>query len=499
MGAVSDNRKLLQERGICVIIPVYNNEKSIKSVVEDVLNFCLDVIVVNDGSTDSTTQILRTIPSITLVEYSKNRGKGYALKRGFRKAQQMGFAYAITIDADGQHFASDINKFLEANIAYPGELIGGSRNLNGVERRQGSSFANKFSNFWFAVQTLRRLSDTQSGYRLYPLKKLYGLPLLSSRYEAELELLVAASWHGVKIKEIPIEVYYAPKEQRVSHFRPGKDFARITLLNTVLCILALVYALPLKIFRALFYLLRNIYAYIAFGVLALVIVAPYVIVYTKIGKMTQKKKDHLHKLIYNKANFIVNKHGIPGVKFSPSISDDAHLEQPKVIICNHQSHLDLITMLTLSPKLVFLTNDWVQSNPVYGYLIRHAEFYSVSEGVETLMPKLRNLIERGFSIAVFPEGTRSKDCRIGRFHQGAFYLADQLNLDVLPMYLWGAGRVLPKGIFTLRRGRIYLEADKPLKLNDIKALGSLREQSSAIRKMYKEKYSHICNCQEQNV
>ena len=215
--------------------------------------------------------------------------------------------------------------------------------------------------------------------------------------------------------------------------------------------------------------------------------------------MTQKKRDRLHRLIYNKANFIVNKHGIPGVKLQTSIAEGAKLEEPKIIICNHQSHLDLITMLTLSPKMVFLTNDWVQNNPVYGYLIRHAEFYSVSEGVETLMPKLENLIERGFSIAVFPEGTRSKDCKIGRFHQGAFYLADQLKLNVLPMYLWGAGRVLPKGKFTLRRGTIYLKVDNPLELNQIQAFGGLREQASAMRKMYKENYRKICNAQDQNV
>lgn len=497
MTAAADNRKLLQERGICTIIPVYNNEGTVQSVVEDVLNYCYDVIVVNDGSTDATTSILRNISDITLVEYSKNRGKGYALKRGFRKAQEMGFAYAITIDADGQHFASDINRFLEANVDFPGELIVGSRALRGGNA--GSSFANRFSNFWFTVQTLRKLSDTQSGYRLYPLKKLYGLPLLSSRYEAELELIVGASWHGVGIEEIPVEVYYAPKEERVSHFRPGKDFARITVLNTVLCLLALVYALPLKIFKGLFYILRNVYAYIAFGTLAMVIVAPFVILYTKIGKMTVKKKDYLHRLIYNKANFIVKKHGIPGVKFYGPASVDAELAVPKVIICNHQSHLDLITMLTLSPKMVFLTNDWVQSNPVYGYLIRHSEFYSVSEGVETLMPKLQNLIERGYSIAVFPEGTRSKDLKIGRFHQGAFYLADQLQLDVLPMFLWGAGRVLRKGRYTLRRGRICLEVGNALKLSDIKAIGTLKEQASALRRMYKEKYSHICNKQEQNV
>ena len=108
----------------------------------------------------------------------------------------MGFSYAITLDGDGQHYPSDICHFLTANQKHPGTLIIGSRRLEGVERSGGSKFANSFSNFWFWVQTGRKLPDTQTGYRLYPLKKLRGLSLLTSRYEAELELLVFASWPG---------------------------------------------------------------------------------------------------------------------------------------------------------------------------------------------------------------------------------------------------------------------------------------------------------------
>ena len=121
----------------------------------------------------------------------------------------------------------------------------------GVDRSKGSNFANKFSNFWFYVQTGKALEDTQTGYRLYPLHKLYGVGLLTSRYEAELELLVFASWHGVELVSIPVNVYYPPREERVSHFRPGKDFARISVLNTVLCFLAVVYGLPLRLGRKL--------------------------------------------------------------------------------------------------------------------------------------------------------------------------------------------------------------------------------------------------------
>jgi glycosyltransferase involved in cell wall biosynthesis len=97
-------RQLLHDRGICVVIPTYNNDGTIAAVVKETLEECSDVIVVNDGSTDKTSSILQSIEGITIVEYAKNQGKGYALKCGFRRALEMGFSYAITLDGDGQHY-----------------------------------------------------------------------------------------------------------------------------------------------------------------------------------------------------------------------------------------------------------------------------------------------------------------------------------------------------------------------------------------------------------
>ena len=203
---LEQQKRLLRARGICVIIPTFNNEKTIGEVVKETLCFCDDVIVVNDGCTDSTAQIIGEIDNITVGAYSQNRGKGPALQQGFRQALSMGFAYAITLDADGQHKPEDIPLFLKANQEHPGALIIGARPLQGVERSKGSDFANQFSNFWFFVQTGKRLEDTQTGYRLYPLHKFHGLSLLTNRYEAELERLVFASWHGTEIVSIPIQV-----------------------------------------------------------------------------------------------------------------------------------------------------------------------------------------------------------------------------------------------------------------------------------------------------
>jgi 1-acyl-sn-glycerol-3-phosphate acyltransferase len=484
----------LNDRGICVVIPTYNNEGTITAVVQATLQECRDVIVVNDGSTDGTRDILHGMEGITLVEYAENRGKGYALKCGFRRALQMGFAYAITLDGDGQHYPDDIALFLKANQQHPGALILGSRQMDGIERSLGSRFANEFSNFWFYVQTGRRLADTQTGYRLYPLKKLHGLELLTSRYEAELELLVQASWHGVEIVPINIKVYYPPLAERVSHFRPIRDFARISVLNTVLCFLAVVYGLPLRLWRWLDCGVRTVYAILFTLFFSLGVFTPMVWLFGRRGL-----KLWIHRLIYRSMRFLMLRHGIPGTTFTYKISEEVDFNKPAVYICNHQSHLDLPCQLMLTPKMVILTKDWVWNNPLYGLIVREAEFYPVSTGIEQLMPKLKSLVERGYSIALYPEGTRSENCRIGRFHKGAFAIAEQLGLDVVPMFLYGPGRILPKKTYHLRRGPIYMELGRPVTRAELNKMGDLRTQAQAMRRHYIEKYEIIENRIEQNV
>lgn len=492
-------KETLRARGICVVIPTYNNGGTILRVVKDCLCFCSDIIVVNDGSTDETRQLLQALDGIVVVDYSKNRGKGYALKTGFRKAMELGFSYAITLDSDGQHYPKDIVSFLRSNRKYPGSLIVGERKLEGAERSRGSKFANQFSNFWFFVQTGKWLKDTQTGFRLYPLKKLSGLRFLTSRYEAELELLVFASWHGTDIVSVPIDVYYPPRDERVSHFRPLADFARISVLNTILCLLALVYGLPLRLWRFLCRYLRTLFAIVFCIVVLMLIVTPAVWVYLRIGGVTDKKRWNLHRLINQFSKLLMFRIGIPGTRFSYKITNGETFEKPSVIICNHQSHFDLMCQLIFTPRMVFLTNDWVWSNPLYGLLIRNAEFYPVTEGVETLLPKLQSLVDRGYHIAVYPEGTRSFDCDIQRFHKGAFHIANLLNLDILPMYLYGTGRVLPKKKHTLNKGFIYIEVGKRFSQQQMMAMGDTREQASAMRRHYKDKYEELCNKLDQDV
>ncbi len=494
-----DLKRQLKARGICVVIPTYNNAKTIGQVVRDCLLYCDDVIVVNDGCTDDTAAILAAIDGVAVVSYPVNKGKGYALKTGFREALKRGFAYAITLDGDGQHYASDIPLFLQANKQHPGKLIVGSRQLEGVDRSKGSSFANKFANFWFYVQTGRALEDTQTGFRLYPLHKLYGLSLLTSRYEAELELLVFASWHGVKIVSIPVNVYYPPRHERVSHFRPGKDFARISVLNTVLCFLAVVYGAPLRLARFLMIVLRTVYSLLFFLTFMSLVITPITWLYIKLSARSEKQRYRLHQILYHSSRFVMLHHGIPGTKYRYKTYDGLNFDKPRVIICNHQSHLDLMCLLVFTPKLVVLTNSWVWNNPLYGVLIRNAEFLPVTDGIDAIMPHLRSLTERGYSVLVFPEGTRSRDCSILRFHQGAFYLAQQLHLDILPMYLYGPGKILPKKTYHLRKGLFYVEVDRPFSPEEMTAIGPVKAQAKHMRQHYIEKYEEIANQIEQHV
>lgn len=236
----------------CVIIPTYNNAATLGAVISDVAAYTHHIIVVNDGSTDDTLSVLEAFPFVQLISYPQNVGKGWALRKAFTYAIEKGYQYAISIDSDGQHFAKDLPAFLDKIEKEPGSLIIGARNMNQDSVPGKSSFGYKFSNFWFRVETGIKCPDTQSGYRLYPLEPLKKMRLLTKKYELEIEVIVRLAWKGVPVTAVPVTVYYAPKETRVSHFRPGKDFFRISVLNTVLVLIAFLYIKPRDILRTLF-------------------------------------------------------------------------------------------------------------------------------------------------------------------------------------------------------------------------------------------------------
>ncbi|WP_232831821.1 DUF2062 domain-containing protein [Taibaiella helva] len=228
----------------CVLIPTYNNAQTLEAVIRSVVAYTHQVIVVNDGSTDETEKILERFPFIRKLSYMPNRGKGNALKRGFRYALELHYRYAITIDSDGQHYAQDLPAFLDAIEQRPDCLIIGARNMDQAHIPGKSSFGNRFSNFWFWVETGIKLPDTQSGYRLYPLQPMRKMKFFTRKYEFEIETPVRIAWKGVPVISVPVSVYYPPAEERISHFRPFKDFTRISILNTFLTFTALLWIHP---------------------------------------------------------------------------------------------------------------------------------------------------------------------------------------------------------------------------------------------------------------
>ncbi len=228
----------------CVIIPAYNNAGTLGKVISETLAFTRNIIVVNDGSTDGTKKILEGFTGIHSIHFEKNQGKGYALRKAIKYAYGHDFDYGISMDADGQHLPSDLPLFLEKITENPEAVIVGSRNMKQEGIPGASSFGNSFSNFWFYIDTGVKLPDTQSGFRSYPLFLLHNKRFFGRKYEFEVEVLVRSAWKRIAVIPMPVSVYYPPKNERVSHFRPFADFLRITLLNIVLFILAVLIFRP---------------------------------------------------------------------------------------------------------------------------------------------------------------------------------------------------------------------------------------------------------------
>lgn len=243
----------LKQLNVVVVLPTYNNGGTLATVIDQVRQYATDIIVVNDGCTDNTAEILESRSQyISVITHSTNQGKGVALQNALMQAKQRGYRYAITMDTDGQHFASDIPTFVEEIVATPDSLLVGSRNLAANNMPGKNTFANRFSNFWYKTETGINLSDTQSGFRIYPVQLLnVGKWYYTTKYEFELEALVYAAWSGIQVRNIPVNVYYPPQDERVSHFRPGRDFTRISILNTILVLVALLWIYPRNFFRKL--------------------------------------------------------------------------------------------------------------------------------------------------------------------------------------------------------------------------------------------------------
>ena len=236
---------------------------------------------------------------------------------------------------------------------------------------------------------------------------------------------------------------------------------------------------------------RMIYTFLTllvFFIAAFVIVTPLTLIYMLLGPNTETKRYRYHQMIAWVMRTALK--FLPGVKFHLNNEVGETFEKPAVIIANHQSHLDLLCTMMLNPKVVLLTTDWVWKNPVYGVIIRFAEFYPVSDGYDKNVERLKNLVERGYSVVVYPEGTRSETGEILRFHKGAFQLAQALNVDILPVFVHGANHVMPKKDFVLREGQIYVEIGERMPAEEVKSIEA-RALTSRFHKYYIEHFGEI--------
>ena len=220
---------------------------------------------------------------------------------------------------------------------------------------------------------------------------------------------------------------------------------------------------------------------LVFFIAAFVIVTPLTLIYILLFPRTKKKRYRYHQMICVFMRIALKL--LPGVKFSLENKSGEKFDKPAVIIANHQSHLDLLCVMMLHPKVVLLTTDWVWKNPIYGVIIRFAEFYPVSDGYDKNVERLQSLVKRGYSVVVFPEGTRSVTGEIIRFHKGAFQLAQALNVDILPVFIHGAHDVMPKNDFVLREGKLHVEIGQRMLANEVNSM-----ETNALRTHFHEFY-----------
>jgi uncharacterized protein (DUF2062 family) len=216
---------------VMIAIPVYNHGRMLREVVCKAMAVHADVLVVDDGSTDGGAETLEGL-AVRVVRHPFNLGKGAAIQTAADAARRLGMTHIITLDADGQHNPRDVTAFIRLIQVDPEAVIIGRRVFPATGVPGLTRFGRAFSNFWVRLQTGVAVGDSQSGFRAYPLAVLEGLRLREKGYAFEVEVLVKASWAGVRLRETAVQVHYPPARERISHFRVLSDNFKISLLNT---------------------------------------------------------------------------------------------------------------------------------------------------------------------------------------------------------------------------------------------------------------------------
>ena len=212
------------------IIPTYNNPLTIKNVAFDVINHGYKLIIIDDGSSTVVESLFTEAEkeNIIFLRHEENQGKGNAIITGVTKAKELGYTHVVSLDGDGQHLASQSKLLIEACTG--DEIIIGARNFEIDNIPNGSKFGRWFSNFWARWDTGQEITDSLSGFRIYPISIL-SLPIKTSRFDWEMEVIVRHADANKKIKEVVIECYYPTAEERVSHFRKFSDTMAIVWVH----------------------------------------------------------------------------------------------------------------------------------------------------------------------------------------------------------------------------------------------------------------------------
>ncbi len=219
---------------IWCVVPVYNNGATVKSVAEGCRKHVEHVLVVDDGCTDTDVSALFADTDVQVLKHETNRGKGQAILSALKYVHERGAKWMITVDADGQHAPDDLPKFFPAMEAHPNSIVIGARDFSGEHVPGGSKFGRKFSNFWIKLESGVSVSDSQSGFRAYPVGLISQMKLRGSRYDFEVEVLSKSVWYGLKLVDVPISVHYPPPEERISHFDQWKDNVRLSGRHSLL-------------------------------------------------------------------------------------------------------------------------------------------------------------------------------------------------------------------------------------------------------------------------
>lgn len=233
-------------------------------------------------------------------------------------------------------------------------------------------------------------------------------------------------------------------------------------------------------------ILNTAYCFLYF-LLGCILAQIYMLVLMVLPVKRNRKKIAFHKLLYGFTRFFLKT--MVTVKTIRQNPYNETFEKPAMIIANHQSFIDILLLLSTTPKIVMLTNSWVWNSPFFGWIVKYADFQHSADGYEVLATRLRKYVAEGYSVVVFPEGTRSVDCSIQRFHKGAFYMAQLLKLDILPVIIYGAGQISAKSQgFYIKSGIIAVKTMKRITYGDGTFGLTYQEQAKNYRRWYIEQY-----------